>query len=950
MFEKPTSRWTARIASALSAIACLAVVPTQAATVPMTAGNHYFAGWRWSELPFQANPKAASCFNSGTTSADGTVMVGSLYGQTFTVTNLQPGTRLWAVCYGIASSPPPGTDLPVGGVGEVQINNGDVELAVATPLPAGTLLEFEDLDNRESATITFRDCSGKVIDPSGFDLLELSDVSVPAIAASVPTTTVTSSNWTVASPVNVNIPNYGFGILMHSADVCRIEVNAPKTAAGGGFGFALGTPAPLVTVSKSLEPDTVIPVGANRLVVFELTVANAANPALNQPAGYRFYEVVPAGTTFTGIVGATTDCVSGAAAGTLCTVTVTDPIPPGTSRTVRFTVTTEATLPIGTRSVFNAATQDASIQPANLGWGCTASGSVCRFPPTGPACPAYPQGTVCASAPTATPSVSLAKSVNSSTPDPVGPGEDVVFDLTATNSTPGTIGYGDPNLDAFYVWEIVPQNTTFKSLSANASSNCSPGAAAGTLCYIQFIHPIAYGSPEAVQFVVTTDSPLPAGTTGIFNAATPVASDPSDPGGSGLNVPPGCAFGFDPVTSKFNSFCSSPPLGPACPTAPHGTVCASAPTVTTMTVTKSVSGGPPGYSGGFAITLTCKDANGNDTSGMLTPSATQTVSAGTDSPGAATFGNIPAGGTCSVSESTLPPAPASYAWSAPSIAQPPGPITGPVSAAVTNRLVRQVSGLTVVKTVTGGPAGYAGSFPISVACTLGGAAVSGITPSATQNVLAAVGGAGQAHFGNIPQGAQCTVSEGPLPAAPASYVWNPPAITQPAAISAAGSIASVANALTQQFGSLVVTKTVSGGPAGYSGSFPISVACSLEGAAVSGIAPSAVQLVSAGAGASGQLRFGNIPQGALCTVSEGVLPDAPANYAWKAPAITQPATISATDSAAAVANALTALPPIAPIESVPGLRKELLWLLFVLLAGGGVAGSRRFSRIRIAVK
>lgn len=142
--------------------------------------------------------------------------------------------------------------------------------------------------------------------------------------------------------------------------------------------------------------------------------------------------------------------------------------------------------------------------------------------------------------------------------------------------------------------------------------------------------------------------------------------------------------------------------------------------------------------------------------------------------------------------------------------------------------------------------------------------------------------------------------------------------------------------------SLAVTKTVTGGPAGYSDSFPISVACTLSGKAVSGITPSATQSVTAGTGTSGTVSFGNIPLGSTCTVSEGTLPTAPSSYAWGTPVITQPTgPVAASGSAAAVTNILTGSPIRTEVAPVPMLDWKWLWSCVALLVGTGVASSRR---------
>ncbi|HEY0230692.1 MAG TPA: DUF5979 domain-containing protein [Dokdonella sp.] len=324
----------------------------------------------------------------------------------------------------------------------------------------------------------------------------------------------------------------------------------------------------------------------------------------------------------------------------------------------------------------------------------------------------------------------------------------------------------------------------------------------------------------------------------------------------------------------------------------------------TLLVDKTVNGGPAGYSGAFPVTVACT-IDGNPV--IPLEGGTQSIAAGTGSTGSVSFSGIAQGATCVVSEGALPAPPPSYLFGAPAITQADPIGAAPVTAHVVNTLTLQVAGLTVVKTVAGGPAGFSASFSVSVACTLNGNPVSGIAPGDTQTIAAGTSGSGQVLFTNIPQGALCTVSEGALPGAPLSYIWGAPAITQSGPIAATGSTATVANTLAQQFGELIVTKSVSGGPAGYVGSFQATTQCTLGASAVTP-AEGNTQAVTASATAAGSVSFTRIAQGATCVVGEGALPQAPTGYGWGVPAITQPgAAIGASAVTASIANSLSAL-------------------------------------------
>jgi uncharacterized repeat protein (TIGR01451 family) len=77
-------------------------------------------------------------------------------------------------------------------------------------------------------------------------------------------------------------------------------------------------------------------------------------------------------------------------------------------------------------------------------------------------------------------------------------------------------------------------------------------------------------------------------------------------------------------------------------------------------------------------------------------------------------------------------------------------------------------------------------------------------------------------------------------------------------------------------GGLEVTKTVTGAPDGFSGSFPISVDCGGAGTFARTIVFPTPGLVT----------IAPIDSGATCTVTEGALPTPPTDYAWDAPSYT----------------------------------------------------------------
>ncbi|MFC4819305.1 DUF5979 domain-containing protein [Dokdonella ginsengisoli] len=303
-----------------------------------------------------------------------------------------------------------------------------------------------------------------------------------------------------------------------------------------------------------------------------------------------------------------------------------------------------------------------------------------------------------------------------------------------------------------------------------------------------------------------------------------------------------------------------------------------------VTLSKTVSGATVGYLAGstFPIRLACTDPSGTP----ITPAAANLVDGGSR-----TFAGLPNGSRCSASEGGLPgTSGGQYVYATPLIGPDVSVATdADRGIAVTNPIELLTGRLTVTKTVTGGPAGYAGRFPIRVACTIDGAVVGGILPADTQNVDAGQDAPGSATFDNIPRGATCTVAEGALPAPPANHVWATPQIAQPATIGAVTAGASVANRLTRIDAPFFLRKTVAGGPAaGVSGRFSFDVDC--------GEAGRFVHTVALNGAASGSVRIDDLPAGAVCTFREAAgLPAAPPGFAWTAPPPAQTVTIDGRD-------------------------------------------------------
>jgi len=268
-----------------------------------------------------------------------------------------------------------------------------------------------------------------------------------------------------------------------------------------------------------------------------------------------------------------------------------------------------------------------------------------------------------------------------------------------------------------------------------------------------------------------------------------------------------------------------------------------------------------------------------------------------------TVTGIPVGRVCSVTETTPTGGllNASYAWTAPSFSPATVTIgdgaTGTIE--ITNTVVQNTGNFSITKVITG-PGGYVGgnrTFPVQYSCTLTGATT--LTGTVNISTAGAVSAATP-----IPTGSVCTFTEtltrqstdftGNDP----SYVWsgyvvNPTSVTINNSNTDGPVAVTVTNTYTRNFGSLKLTKAVSG--SGYTGTgtpFTVNYNC---GPGFTG----SVQLSS-----TGSSTINNLPAGATCTLSEtapneNLLDDA---HDWGTPTwnpgnqvvITSGATVSAT--------------------------------------------------------
>jgi len=292
-----------------------------------------------------------------------------------------------------------------------------------------------------------------------------------------------------------------------------------------------------------------------------------------------------------------------------------------------------------------------------------------------------------------------------------------------------------------------------------------------------------------------------------------------------------------------------------------------------LKLSKSLTGGPAGYTGPFTIAYDCDDGTAHDGSVSVASGASSTIS------------GIPVGTSCTVSE-TPPTAPTGYTFGTPTFS-PQATVTitpkgATVEVTTNNTLTRDTGSLKLSKALTGGPAGYTGPFTIAYDCDDG---------TAHDGSVSIASGASSTISG-IPTGTSCTVSETP-PAPPTGYTFGTPTFSPSATVTITVKDATVEvttnNTLTRDTGSLELAKALTGGPAGYTGPFTIGYDCD-DGTAHDGT-------VSVASGASSTIS--GIPTGTSCTVSE-TPPTAPTGYTFGTPTFSPQATVTITTKGATV--------------------------------------------------
>jgi len=295
-----------------------------------------------------------------------------------------------------------------------------------------------------------------------------------------------------------------------------------------------------------------------------------------------------------------------------------------------------------------------------------------------------------------------------------------------------------------------------------------------------------------------------------------------------------------------------------------------------------------GFASTFAINYDCDDGETHDGTVNLAAGASDTIT------------DIPTGTICTISEPTLPDAPAGWSFGEPVLSPADGIVTvvigtqgsseilAPAEAwvSVTNTISRDLGELKISKVFDPLTSGFIGDFTITYDCD--------DDPAHDGTVYLAAGEFET--ITGIPTGTTCHVSEGELPVAPAGWSFNGPTylpINGTAIISLVPSEVVVTNTIVEDVaatGELKISKVFDPLTSGFTGNFALFYDCGGENWAYFSLAAGESQ------------TFSSIPIGSNCSVSEATLPSAPEGWFFRAP-ILSPASGSVTISEASPAYA-----------------------------------------------
>ncbi|QIL81069.1 hypothetical protein G7047_15040 [Diaphorobacter sp. HDW4A] len=356
-------------------------------------------------------------------------------------------------------------------------------------------------------------------------------------------------------------------------------------------------------------------------------------------------------------------------------------------------------------------------------------------------------------------------------------------------------------------------------------------------------------------------------------------------------------------------------------------------TAGSITVAKNVAWQPGSVVSDLSAMQFGMDVACTSDTNQVMPAKTTNVAVDTAGSGSTPVAPVVPNGSCVVTETIRPSAPANHEWvetTLPSTTQTMQAAPAVTTANITNTLRRSLTSIALNKNVTGWPATGTGGgvFHFTADC--------GTDGQHAGSVMLAANGSGTGSIANVPQGASCTINEDPsLPTPPQNYIWGAlPAPQTIADVQPGGPPASFNNTLSRLLMTMGLTKTVTGGPsAGVTGTFNFIANCGVDGSFTGAVALNAAS--------SGTGSITSVPMGASCAIGEQPsLPAAPDGYVWGALPADQSINPVQTTSSASFENKLNKTAPIAATP-VPTVREGALVLLSIVLAGFAMFRLRR---------
>ena len=237
------------ILALFAALVCIA--PAHAGDVTPTANS--LSGQIWSKftpvgtLPTTTNVTIATGqFNYSTNSTTIPVAVGPTFtvmrtaGPTGVNRTVAPGT------YPPGSTPATGTGFPAteSELHEYQGTGVVMRYTFSSALPTGSHVWAQDVDSSASMRYEFYDCSGTLLNPSGFDYLLFSGTNQP-------TRNFTSTQVNLTAPAVSASEPLG-AIIIRSSAVCRVDATIVASGSSTSQEILFSVPQPRITLTKAL--------------------------------------------------------------------------------------------------------------------------------------------------------------------------------------------------------------------------------------------------------------------------------------------------------------------------------------------------------------------------------------------------------------------------------------------------------------------------------------------------------------------------------------------------------------------------------------------------------------------------------------------------------------------------------------------------------------------------